>query len=158
MKVELVAPTDRLHFGAAFEITIEAADVAALGASTTGTLQIVPETGTFPVGTKVGNCTLDLITAFDASDAAINSLLIEVGDGGDTDRYLTSTEVAADGTEIVAKSGSAATQPYSYAAADTVDVLFTVAGGASPLLSEINAGKLRLTINLINPTEARQPA
>ena len=154
-----LSPTDAMFNLATHKVVIKAADVLALGAGTTGTIAIFPKTGTFPAGTTARFAGLELITAFDASDASINSLLVEVGDGSDTDRLLTQTETAVDGTEILWKTSAASTQPYSYLVADTIDALFTVAGGASPLLNEINAGEVHLYLHIALPklTKIRGP-
>jgi hypothetical protein len=91
-----------------------------------------------------------LNTAFDASDAAINSLLLEVGFGGATANFIAQTELALDGTEILAfvTSNSVNTIPAVFLAADTVDALFTVAGGGSPLLSELTSGKVTIYLRM----------
>jgi hypothetical protein len=142
MKWILLSPTQRRELNATHKVVLTASDVAALGSGTTGTIALFPRTGTFPAGTRVQFAAINLITAFDASDASVNSLLIEVGDGGDTDRLLTQTELAVDGTEVLFKA--AAGNAYAYPVADTVDALFTVAGGASPTLAEINAGEVEI--------------
>lgn len=144
MKLIPLAPSDRKNLLATHKVILTYTDVAALGASTTGTITLFPTTGTFPIGTLARFASLQLVTAFDASDASINSLLIEVGDGGDTDRLLTQTELAVDGTEVLAKASAASSQPYAYPVADTIDALFTVAGGGSPLLNEITSGEVHL--------------
>lgn len=152
MKLILLSPTDQKFNLATHKVVLNAADVAALGASTTGTKAIVPESGTFPIGTTARFCHLRITSAWDASDASINSLLIEIGDGGDTDRLLAQTELAEDGTEVDFKTGSAVSQPYTYLAADTIDALFTVSGGGSPLLSEINAGEVEIYLYIHTPS------
>jgi hypothetical protein len=133
-----------------YKAKIGHADVAALGGGTTGTIALYPESGNGPAGMYVSRCALNLLTAFDASDAAINSLLIEVGDGGSTARLLAQTEIAADGTEILDKEGTAASAGYAYVAADTIDAKFTVAGGANPTLAEINAGEVEIYLQVID--------
>jgi hypothetical protein len=132
------------------KVIITAADVAALGAATTGTLQIVPDVAadTNPAGMAVLAAALNLTTAFDASDAAINSLTVEIGDGGDTNRFLGPTEIAVDGTEILFEVSRVTTFPYGYTAADGIDAFFTVGGGASPLLNEINSGQVEIYLRL----------
>jgi len=151
-----LAPTDAMFNLATHKVIIKAADVLALGAGTTGTLAIFPKTGTLPAGTTARFAGLELITAFDASDASVNSLLVEVGDGGDTDRLLTQTEIAVDGTEVLFKTSALM---YQYLVADTIDALFTVAGGASPTLAEINAGEVHLYLHVELPklTKIRGP-
>ena len=145
MKLIALSPTDARYKLATHKVVITFTDVAALGSGTTGTLALFPFTGTFPAGTTVRFAGLNLKTAFDASDASINSLLVEVGDGGDTDRLLTQTELAVDGTEVLFKASALM---YSYPIADTVDALFTVAGGASPTLAEITSGEVELYLHI----------
>lgn len=144
MKLIPLAPTDRTRLLATHKVILDYADVAALGAGTSGTIAIFPRSGTFAAGTTFRFAGLNLTTTFDASDTSINSLLIEIGDGSDTDRLLTQTELAVDGTEILFKVEGAVTQPYSYLVADTVDAKFTVAGGASPTLAEITSGQVEI--------------
>lgn len=144
MKLIPLSPTDMKFNLATHKIVLNYADVLALGAATTGTIALLPTSGTFPVGTTVRFAAMQLITAFDFSDASINSLLIEVGDGNDTDRLLTQTELVVDGTEILGKAEGAVTQPYTYPIVDTVDAKFTVAGGASPTLAEATVGEVHI--------------
>jgi hypothetical protein len=53
-------------------------------------------------GDVVQKAAFQLVTAFkDASDAAFNDTNVSVGDGGDTDRFIASTEVNENGTEVL---------------------------------------------------------
>lgn len=157
MKSITIAPTDTLYLHSTHKVVIDYADIAALGAGTTGTIALIPASGTFPAGTTARFAGMQLVTAFDSSgDASINSLLVEVGDGGDTDRLLTQTQIAVDGTEILYKVEGAVTQPYAYLVADTIDALFTVAGGASPTLAEITSGELHIYLEITDPMTRMQ--
>ena len=50
-------------------------------------------------GDVVEKAAFKLVTAFeDESDAAFNDTNVSVGDGGDTDRFIASTEVNENGT------------------------------------------------------------
>jgi hypothetical protein len=152
MQLVKLSPTDRQYNYATHKAIVTYVDVAALGASTTGVLPIIPKTGNFAVGTTFRFAYMHLVTAFDFSDAGITSLLIEIGiTGGDTDKYLTSTEIAVDGTEIIHKAESAVTATASENTADSVDILFTVANGGSPLLSEATSGEVHFYITLHTP-------
>lgn len=124
-----------------------AGDFAAGDTGTTKTIQIYPLTdgNTFPAGTLIKNVTMNLVTTFDSTgDAAINSVLVEVGDGTDPNRFLGQTQAAADGSYVSYDTGAATTTPYVYAAADTLDIKFTVAGGASPTIAELNSGEVHI--------------
>jgi len=127
----------------------------ALGAgATTYTVQIFPDkdvnSNGFAAGLAVLNCGFNLPTAFDFSDAAMNSLLIEVGDGNSTARILTQTETAVDGTEILFKGMGAVTIPYAYPISDTIDALFTGAGGGTPTLGETTSGAAEVYLDLFD--------
>lgn len=148
MKVYPLPPETVEQTGFNFKAVVDYADLtaAAGAADTTATIQILPEvaTATNPAGLAVWRCAMNLITAFDASDTAINSLLLEVGDGGDTDRFLDPTEIAVDGTEILFKASKVTTFPHAYTAADGIDAKFTVAGGVTPLIDELTSGKVEI--------------
>lgn len=152
MKSVMLSPTDRVFNLATHKLIITYADIAALGAATTGVIALVPASGTFPAGTTFRFAGLHLVTAFDFSDTGITSLLVEIGiTGGDTDKYLTQTQIAVDGTEVIYKVEGATTQPASEGTADSVDALFTVANGGSPLLSECTSGELHLYLYVHTP-------
>ena len=139
MTTTTLSPTDQVFWDATHKVVITAADVAELSADA-ATLALF----TAPVKTRVSLSAMVLNTAFDASDTAINSLLMEVGDDGDTDRYLASIQLAVDGTEILYRAPGLAANDYIYITENTVDVLLTAAGGANPTLAEINAGQVTL--------------
>lgn len=151
MQLVRLSKTDQEFHLATHKVIINTADLVALGASDTGTIAIVPTSGTFPAGTVARFAGLKIVTAFDFSDSAINSLLIEVGDGGDTDRLLTQTQLAEDGTEILYKVEGAVTQPYAYLVADTIDAKFTAAGGGSPTLAETTVGEVHVYLYVHEP-------
>ncbi len=146
MKLIPLSVTDQVTLLATHKVLIEAADVAALGSGTSAALQILPTTGTLPAGTVVRFAGLRLVTAFDASDAGINSLLVEIGDGVDPDRFLAQTQIAVDGTEILWAAAGGLT--FAYASADAIDATFTVAGGGTPTLAEINAGAVEIYLHV----------
>lgn len=153
MKLTLIGLQDQQLHRATHKLTLTYVDIAALGASTTGTIQIIPLTGLVPVGSTVRCARIDLITAFDFSDAAINSLLVEVGDGNSTARFLTQTEIAIDGTEVLHKVSGGL--EYSYPSEDGVDAKFTVAGGGTPLLNECTSGEIDIYLEVRPGTPMR---
>ena len=91
----------------------------------------------------------ELVTVFDSStDTSIITTTVEVGDDGDTDRFLTSTELNPSGTEVFAKGGALTNATaYTYTADNTVDAL--VACTSAKLLSAHDSGELRLFFNFI---------
>jgi hypothetical protein len=93
-------------------------------------------------GDVVEKAAFKLVTAFeDASDAAFNDTNVSVGDGGDTDRFIASTEVNENGTEVDF-AANANTTAYAYTAADTVDLL--VESMTAKSLSNIDAGEIHI--------------
>jgi hypothetical protein len=93
-------------------------------------------------GDVVEKAAFKLVTAFeDASDAAFDDTNVSVGDGGDTDRFIASTEVNENGTEVDF-AANANTTAYAYTAADTVDLL--VESMTAKSLSNIDAGELHI--------------
>ena len=149
---ETIATTGWTH-----KITMTYADLAA-ATGATGTevnLQLLPDvsvstTSVLPAGTIVEKAAFNLKTAFDASDASINSLLITVGDTGVVARFIPSTQLAVDGTEILwwATSHNTTTLPYAYADTAAVKAYFTVAGGANPTMAELTTGSLEVYLKV----------
>lgn len=132
-------------------VEIEASvDFTSSDTGTTKTIQIFPSdtSATFDAGFLVKDAAMILTTSFDSTaDSSINSLLVEIGDGSDPNRILGQFELAEDGTEID-YGVRASTAPYVYLSADTLDVKFTVAGGASPTIAEVDSGKVRFLLNI----------
>ena len=95
---------ERANLGATHEVTIEYSDLAA-GTTTNTALTL---TNVFDVAAKQGVqlVAMQLVTAFDTGNTNYTgSLAVEVGDGADADLYLTSTELASDGSEVWIKFG-----------------------------------------------------
>jgi hypothetical protein len=93
-------------------------------------------------GDVVEKAAFKLVTAFeDASDAAFNDTNVSVGDGGDTDRFIASTEVNENGNEVDF-AANANTTAYAYTEADTVDLL--VESMTAKSLSNIDAGEIHI--------------
>jgi len=158
MKILALTPQERVFLQATHKVIVTWEDLAAGAAAAAQTLQIFPTSGDVPVGTVVRWAGSNLTTAFDFSDASINSLTLTVGDDGDVDRFLTSTELAADGTEIIYKTTAASSQPYAYNTANGIDAVFTASGGGDPLASEATSGvvEIYLTVMDMNDLEASQ--
>lgn len=93
-------------------------------------------------GDVVEKAAYKLVTAYsDASDAAFNDTKVQVGDGGDTDRFIAATQVNENGTEVLF-AANANTTAYAYTAADTVDLL--VESMTAKSLSELDAGEIHI--------------
>jgi hypothetical protein len=90
-------------------------------------------------GDIVLDCAVRVLTPFqNSADGAFNTLGIEVGDGGDVDRFLASQEVNVNGTEVLTKAGTGTRLAYN--AADTVDIVVTPTSGKN--VAALTAGDL----------------
>ncbi len=103
--------------GANVRVISEVVDFSA----TTNAAADVFETLGIPAETTVLGAGINVITA----DSAGNSGTLALGDGGDADRFVAASTVAAVGQETAI---FATTVPHLYGAADTIDL--TVATGA----------------------------
>lgn len=104
------------------------------GGSTSGTFDL---TDTIPVGATVLACALTALTGFTGDTSAV----LIVGDGTDTDRYMTGTPsvftTAANGLDLGVPSGAR-----YHAAAKTVTL--TVTSGSD--FTSVSAGSLTIEI------------
>jgi len=127
----------------------------------TQTYQIIP----LPIGAYVRDVMIYLNEAFDYSGSE-TSLTVQVGDTGDADGYVESTELCVDGTEVFAKladgdyfngTGSSSGQTNDvviqsilngkvYTTANTLEVLFTPDSSAK--LSEATQGKITVLADI----------
>jgi len=183
MLVARLAPASSLHplteqeranIGATHVATITYADFTETATNTAQTL-----TNVFTVAAKEGVqlVAMQLQTAFDTGNTNYTgSVLVEVGDGTDADLYLTSTELASDGTEVWLKHGRSVQAATSgvvtqvvagvtnaitvltaltddstgrkvYTAADTVDFKFTP--NSDEALSSNTVGEVRFYFKVI---------
>lgn len=138
-----------------------------LTTTTTNTAQTL--TVSVPAKAAVRFVMMELETAFDTGNTNYTgSLAVKVGDGTDDDLFLTSTELASDGTEVFKKFApvptvtATATGPQStnmtvtvtsvamgekvYTVADTLDFVFTP--NAEEAVSANTAGKVRFYFNV----------
>lgn len=98
----LGVPEMAAHRGATHCATIKYGDLAAYTTTNTAVLF----TNSIPAKTGIEFVELMLDKAFDTGNTNYTgSVLVEVGDGSDADLYLTSTELASDGTEVWIKYG-----------------------------------------------------
>lgn len=144
MQLIRLAPTDRRYHNATHKVIFDSTDIVAMGAVATLTTAIFPVTGTFNAGQRVMFTAINLVTPFTFSDGTMNSLTVVVGDGNSTTRLLDSTQLAALGAYVLFKAAAVTTQPYAYPIADTVDAVFTCAGGGAPLFNKCTAGKVEI--------------
>lgn len=150
MKYIPLSTTDQKFHNATHKFIILAADVAALGAATTGVIQLFPNTAdysgaTAPVGTEINFTKAQVVTAF--TGGSISAMTVQVGlTGGDTDAYLAALDIL---TAATYDSEGAVTIPAQLTTADTIDALFT---STTDNLSSCTAGELHLYFKFTTPT------
>jgi hypothetical protein len=149
-------------------IRVYEVDEADLTTTTTNTAQTL--TVSVPAKAAVQFVMMELETAFDTGNTNYTgSLAVKVGDGTDDDLFLTSTELASDGTEVFKKYApvttvtATATGPQStnmtvtvtsvamgekvYTAADTLDFVFTP--NANEAVADNTSGKVRFYFKVL---------
>jgi len=153
-----------------FKRVIDFNDFATNGASEsdddTQTYQLIP----LPVGAYVRDVMIFLNEAFDYTGSE-TTLTAVIGDTGDADGFVTSTELCVDGTEIFAKQANGAyttgtddngvsggdttasvINGKAYTTANTLEALFTPASGAK--LSETTQGKITILADIAFANDA----
>ena len=126
-------------------VVITSDDLTETTANTAQTIELF----SVPVGTVVRSAAYRLITKFeDASDNALNTTTMIVGDGGSTSRFIVSKELNVNGTEIVEWATANATDslPFSYITADTVDAVF--GSMAAKSLSDVDTGEVHIYLGV----------
>lgn len=106
-------------------------------------------TYTIPLGSVVHNCGAELVTAFKDSGGGAQ-LNVIVGDGDDDNGYLAVAALHDSQTEItqVINTGALlATASKAYAAADTIDIKFSISGAAYTV-NELTAGRVKFKFTM----------
>jgi hypothetical protein len=138
MKVYELPYETKAATGFSHKVVVTHSDITESTADTDQTIAIL----SVAAGDIVEKAAYKLVTAFsDASDSALNDTKVQVGDGGDTDRYIAATQVNVNGTEVL-YANNANTTAYAYTAADTVDLL--VESMTAKSLSELDAGEIHI--------------
>lgn len=131
-----VHPTSK--YGATHEVTL---DYSQFTTTATNTAEVL--TWNVSADTAYELICFKLVTAFVGTDGT-DSLGITVGDGGDADFFLTSTEFAGESTEVWAGFGraySSTTLGFKlYTSADTID--FTCTPNAENSTDGLTAGRV----------------
>ena len=132
----IIAPLsieERVKGGYTKYAVINYADVAALGAVTTGTLTIAK-----PVPAEVfGPVALHVQTAFTSSDGSLVNLTLSIGDAGSTTRYINAVELLA-----TPSAGYSTATTFTCLTSPTTSVICTFAATATKLLNTITAGQV----------------
>lgn len=146
VKVAPLSIQEMARTGFTHRCRIPVATVAAVGgAAATATVAILD----VAVGDVVTDrCAYVITEPWATSDGT--GVTISVGDDGDVDRYMpvTTPQLLEAGTEVdyfISLGGgtpATSTAPFVYTTANTVDVVFTVSGGATPLVNELTTGSV----------------
>lgn len=133
MTVTPLSYEERLNSGFTHKLVLPYTDFTGLtSASAVSLFPALNAATTIAAGVSISRCAINVSTAF---TFAAGTLVAVIGDGGDDDRYLTSTSLKTAGyTET-----PAATKPYTYGSADTVDIKITCGAGTP---ATIAAGEL----------------
>jgi hypothetical protein len=131
--------------GKCVETEIKYSDISA--AATTSNYEAVQ----IPIYGIVKTVTYVLDTEFDGG--ATSELTIQIGDGTDPDGYIEAKSVHADATPVFTSISDGAylfdnvVNGKQYAAADSIDVLFTATGANT---SALTAGSLRVIVEYLD--------
>ena len=154
MKYRLLTTTEQEIYKAEAMAILDFNDIAALGASTTGNLNVCPATtnGALPAAGTSGTDTvpanfafafkyLIVDTAFVSSTAA--GLAMTIGDAGSATRFLASTQLQSGQTPVAGAVGI--TNEYYIATAQVNNAYFT---STTANLSTFTAGQIRLFFSI----------
>lgn len=142
MEVNILPIQQQAHYTHRIRVTHE--DLTETTANTAQTIAIFDVVD----GDCVTDAAIRLVTAFkDASDTALNTTTLIVGDGGDTARYIASAELNENGSEVLAKGGVAAKMPSAYVTTDTVDAIF--GSMADKSLSDVDVGVVDIYLKVV---------
>lgn len=159
MKFRILSPTESALYGADVMAIVDYNDVAALGASTTGNLNVLPATtnglmpasgtsgtDTTPAGYAIKFKYLIVDTAFVSGTAA--GLAMTIGDSGSATRHLASTQLQSGQTPVTGAVGI--TNEYYVATAVATNAYFT---STTANLSTFTAGQIRVFFTSRNLSE-----
>lgn len=96
------------------------------------------------INLPAGATVLDVITYVDTAWNSATSDVVIIGDGASTNRFLASVSIAATGSKAMV----ATAKGYKYAAADSIDAIWTGVGAAP------TAGSMRVIVKYYHPTQA----
>lgn len=145
MKVEAIPLYDQNPLAATHMIDVSAADLTETTANTAQTL--VPLT--FADGDVFVLISGRLVEPFeDSSDAAFNSTALSVGDNDSATRYLASTQLNKNGTEITTFAGALTAPCFPYTAAKELRLAF--ASMTAKSLADLDKGRLLLYVRKVD--------
>lgn len=135
-------------FGYTYKATITYADVAAFSSTASNaTVAIFPGSGTFPAGTVVADCAINVVTGFTNSTANNTNLLLYIGGADVTNRFFSGIELDArnpPGT-FFATNGVAV-----FNATNRLNATFRLTGAAAPTFTTSGQGEVEIYFRTFN--------
>ena len=133
--------------GYTYHVKITADDLTETTANTAQTIELI----TVEQGSVVQSVAYNLPVPFeDASDSALNTTTLIVGDDGNDDRFIVSKELNENGSEVLAwvTANDVNDLPYAYLADNTIDAVF--GSMAAKSLSNVDTGEIDILINVVH--------
>ena len=130
-------------------IVVEKADLTNSTNNTAQTLTLI----TLPAGTVVKSAAYWLKTPFDSTNTSFDSTTIIVGDSGDTDRYIDSTELNENGTEVLYAVNNEGKLPFVTTASTAVNAVFTPK--AANNLAQLDTGEIHVYLETADVTSLK---
>lgn len=127
-------------------IVVEKADLTNSTNNTAQTLTLI----TLPAGTVVKSAAYWLKTAFDSTNTSFNDVTVIVGDAGDDDRYIASSQVNENGTEVLYAANPAANLPFVTTASTAILAKFTPE--ADNNLAQLSTGEIHIYLETADVT------
>lgn len=123
------------------KFVVTAADLTEAAANTAQNVTLA----TLPAGSVVNFCATKLVRPFeDTTDTAFNTTTLTVGDAGSANRFLSSTELNENGTEVIYKGG--ASVGHAYASATAVRATFGSMTAKS--LEDLDEGEVHIFLSV----------
>lgn len=128
-------------------IVVDHTDLTESADNTTQSLTLI----TLPAGTVVKSAAYWLKTPFELStNATFDLTTMIVGDSGDDDRYINSSELNENGTEVVYAANDASKLPSVTTASTAVAAVFTPK--AANNLAELDTGEIHIYLETADVT------
>jgi hypothetical protein len=148
-------PAEQRRDGWTHILRLTYAEIAQL---TSGTLQAVlpantlgSATQTLPAGTMIRRAVARVVTAVAASAGTLTTLTFILGDDGSTNRYVASMDAMTAAWGTVVYHGI-----YNYAAANTVDIIFTLNTNSTAVISTVatlSAGQIDIYLEIVDASK-----
>ena len=130
-------------------IVVEKADLTNSTNNTAQSLTLI----TLPAGTVIKSAAYWLKTPFDSTNTSFDSTTIIVGDSGDTDRCINSSEVNENGTEVLYAVNDASKLPFVTTASTAVTATFTPK--AANNLAQLSTGEIHIYLETADVTSLK---